>query len=137
MWHGGWLKTIESEHVSISTLYLPEENILLVEMHGLEINDFARTYVACGQSRKNRDPWIFLKIFLASTMFAKAPQKKFVMAFCLVFEISPLEVLDTKFHQSRYFSSYFWIVLGVFTYRYEKTAKTIQKYAEKYLHWLG
>ena len=67
-------------------------------------------------------------------MFAKAPQKKFVMAFCLVFEISPLEVLDTKFHQSRYFSAYFWIVLGVFAYQYEKTAKTIQKYAEKYLH---
>ena len=56
------------------------------------------------------------------------------MAFGLLFEISPLEVLDAKFYQSRYFSAYFWIVLGVFAFKYEKTAKTIQKYAEKYLH---
>ena len=41
IWFVEWLKTVESKYVSISTLYLPEKNILLVEMHGLKINDFA------------------------------------------------------------------------------------------------
>ena len=66
-------------------------------------------------------------------MLAKAQQKNFVIPFFLLLEIKPQEILDAKFHKSRYFSAYFWIVSPVFSYRYENTAKTIQKHAEKYL----